>query len=239
MRLANGRSRWSPLRGSIGVAALASILFLATLPPLAVAAPSQTTPEPIEGIWTQSNFGYPTRIEVVATGFQTFVGTVLESSVECLPVGLEIWHLQGSGNSYTGSVFWYESSCAERGQGETVWEIFDDGTMRFCSVDPKDPNRTDCVNFGVARQVVLSGPEFIERAERFEFNVEVRGVESCVGLQIALMKEVAGAFGIIRKVDAQACDLTIKQRLRKSANFKARIIGDTSSDSPVIMVEVR
>lgn len=239
MRLANGRSGRSPLWGLIGVAALASVFGLTTISPLALGATSQAGPEPIEGIWAFPNIGYPNRVEVVATGPQTFVGTVLESDVECLPVGLDVWHLQGSGNTYTGTVYWYDYPCAERGQGETVWEISEDGSMRFCSVDPKDPNRTDCVTFERARQVLLSGPEFIERAERFEFDVEIVGVDSCAGLQIALLKEVAGAFGIIKKVDAQACDLTIKQRLRKSANFKARIIGDTSSDSPVIMVEVR
>ena len=239
MRLSKDRGSRSPLRGWIGAAALASVLALVTPTSPAAATLSQSAPEPIEGIWTQGNFGYPTRIEVVATGSNTFVGTVLESSVECLPVRLEIWHLEGSGTTYTGTVFWYESSCAERGQRETVWEIFEDGTMRFCSDDPKDPTRTDCVDFAAAKQVVLSGPEFVERGERFEFDVEIRGVESCVGLEIALMKEVAGTFGIIKKVEAQGCDLTIKQRLRKDANFKARIVGDPSSDSSVILIGVR
>lgn len=226
-------------RGPIVLLSLCLLLAPTLTVPTVAAPSSQAAPEPIEGIWTQLGFGYPSRIEVVATGSGSFVGTVLESAVDCLPVGLEIWHLQGSGTSYTGTVFWYESNCSERGQGETEWTINDDGTMRFCSIDPKDPNRTDCVDFGLAKAVVLSGPEFVERAERFDFDVEIRGVESCAGLEIALLKEVGGTFGIIKKVEPGSCDLTIKQRLRRDATFKARIAGEPSTDSPSVTVKVR
>ena len=233
------RSRPSP--------SLAVQLALISLTPLVLvvgaASPTQGgSQQPIEGIWTQSSF-YPTKVEVVATGSGTYEGTVLESPVECLPVGLNVWHIQGTGNSYTGTIYWYEiNPCAHRGDGQSTFTVQPNGTeMRFCSTDPKDPNRTDCLNFTKLIQVTLEGPEFVERVERFEVTATIEEESfDCSGRQAALLRSAGTAFGIIKTVDFDDdCSATFEIRLRRDRSLKARIAGDPSSDSPPIIVKVR
>jgi hypothetical protein len=222
-------------------------LALVSLVPLLLvvgaASPTQGgTQQPIEGIWTQGSY-YPTKVEVVATGSGTYEGTVLESPVECLPVGLNIWHIQGTGSPYTGTIYWYETSgCAHRGDGQSTFTVQPNGReMRFCSTDPQDPNRTDCVNFTKLIRVTLEGPEFVERVESFEVTATVEAESfDCTGHQALLLRSASSTFGIIKTVDFEPdCSATFMIRLRRDRNLKARIAGDPSSDSDPITVKVR
>ena len=220
-----------------------ALLVLLQLPLLgSLATPTNGgTQQPIEGIWRQSSF-YPTKVEVVATGAGQYEATVLESPVQCLPVGLNIWHIQGTGNSYTGTIYWYESNCDHRGDGQSVWTVQPNGRdMNFCSTDPKDPNRTDCLSFTKLIEVKLEGPEFVERLERFELTAEVTDESfDCSDKQASLLRSAGAAYGIIKTVDFDAdCSATFMIRLRRDRNLKARITNDPFSDSPPISVKVR
>ena len=98
--------------------------------------------EPIEGSWLFQNG----EVLVQATGPGTFTGTVVKPTVfagTCPhPAGQQMWQINGSAMSYTGTHTWYGADCSEKPGGESTWTITNSDpasfTLRFCTVSPGD-----------------------------------------------------------------------------------------------------
>lgn len=224
-------------RSLLRAGAISTLLVAQLLLHVTPASAQTTERDPIVGVWTHPGG----EVTVSSSGGSSFQGIVTGVSGNCWHLGQQLWTISGkTGTTYSGTVAWFNFDCSDRGQSPGTFVINDAATsLEVCSTDPVD-GHGECYTMTKDPRVVdLSGPEFVERAERFEFDVEVLGVDDCNGLRIVLLKQVAGVFGVIKGVDATACTFTIKQRVRRDATFKARIAGERSTDSQPVTIKVR
>ena len=134
--------------------------------------------EPIEGSWLFQNG----EVLVQATGPGTFTGTVVKPTVfagACPhPAGQQMWQINGSGMSYTGTHTWYGEDCSEKPGGESTWTITNSDptsfTLRFCTVSPGDgPPTFDVAGNGVGGTICNELKRLLPPAPKPTFNTVV------------------------------------------------------------------
>lgn len=118
---------------------------------------------PIEGTW---NFqGGQVVVQPQPDGSLIGVVTVQSTFGSCAhPVGQQVWTINGSGFSYTGTHVWYHADCSLHPGGAATWNIVSTDpttyTMTFCTAPPgagpPDPSATPTTPVGKTQCFLLT-----------------------------------------------------------------------------------
>jgi len=110
---------------------LAGGLLIVALLGAAAAFAASRADDPIVGLWGRSD-GRQVR---VSGGGGSFSGVIVSSSSSCVPPGKQVWRISGSGSSYSGTMYWYDTSdCSAKGWGKATWTVSGD-SLQHCTWD--------------------------------------------------------------------------------------------------------
>lgn len=103
---------------------------------------ARSADDPIVGLWERSD-GRQVR---VAGGGGSFSGTIARSLSSCTPVGKQVWRISGTAGSYSGTMWWYDTSdCSSVGWAHATWKL-DGDSLTHCTWNVAGES-TGCVDY--------------------------------------------------------------------------------------------